>query len=575
MADRSSEDEPHRVLFLLKNGIGYGHFQRTLVIAEELRCLGCKCFFICQAGSLKIFEDRGFPVFNFPFLARLPNNLSELVFTDLIDGIIDRIDPDVVIEDTYPDDKYLSMPSVQNRRKVLILRRMNPMELNGLRLSGHLQNYERILCLEQADEFFAECNVPELRTAARFSAKFSFLGSVFKTPTKNEIARMHKEYKNPDFPLVVVNAGAGGEHLSGRESRTIFKNAIEAAKEFETEKLYVNFVIVGGVYNVESFEVGGNVKVVGYEPHLAALLAAADICIVRPGYNVVHEALCGGSKIIAIPGVSYMEQQAYWVKTLARKYGVKVCEDASPSGIIALINESLQNTHLQPPDIESQQTAFAQEIINVADSRYSIGKMKEKIFVCLKNCPEEVVQKLRKKDLSIPHISNNESDLNPLSFLNHARSTKDVPVAVFTEVNGMVPSAQEILEMGISCVIFCEDPEGKLLGRKQWSESYHPDSYGIMTLSATQIVVSGGYRRRIDNLLEKTFRQEGILKLCLNFEMASYAKEEADILVEWLASALDQLERVDLVELVSIEASNWIDVGSWRPRHLELRKLRP
>src|SRR5579859_4958769 len=128
-----------RVVFLVQNGIGFGHIRRTLLIAEQIRLLdpNVEVIFISQANSLLLFQMSPFRVINFPFLHRLPNNAAEHVYRTLLCEILANLKPTIVVEDTYPDQWYLSVPALQDIPKILIMRRIDPLAFDEFRRQGY------------------------------------------------------------------------------------------------------------------------------------------------------------------------------------------------------------------------------------------------------------------------------------------------------------------------------------------------------------------------------------------------------------------------------------------------------
>lgn len=65
-------------VFLVNNGIGYGHLRRALILAEALLDAGqVRPIIISQAGSLDIYANTRVPLANFPLLHRVPSAVAE------------------------------------------------------------------------------------------------------------------------------------------------------------------------------------------------------------------------------------------------------------------------------------------------------------------------------------------------------------------------------------------------------------------------------------------------------------------------------------------------------------------
>src|SRR5229473_3920847 len=167
-----------RVVFLVQNGIGFGHIRRTILIAEQIRLLSpdIEVIFISQANSLLLFQKSPFHVINFPFLHRLPNNASEHAYKVLLDEILANLKPTIVVEDTYPDQRYLSIPALQDVPKVLIMRRIDPLSFDEFRRQGYFSIYDCILMIQEEQDFFSEKPLQESELLVKLSNKFHFIG---------------------------------------------------------------------------------------------------------------------------------------------------------------------------------------------------------------------------------------------------------------------------------------------------------------------------------------------------------------------------------------------------------------
>lgn len=91
-------------LFLVKNGIGYGHIRRALLVADELARRGeLRPVVVSQARTLDLLRTSTVPVLNLPLLHRVPSAVGEDAYLDVIERVVERLGPAVAIEDTYPD----------------------------------------------------------------------------------------------------------------------------------------------------------------------------------------------------------------------------------------------------------------------------------------------------------------------------------------------------------------------------------------------------------------------------------------------------------------------------------------
>ncbi len=297
------------VALLVKNGIGFGHLRRAVVIAEAIRAEGrLRPVIISQASSLSLFRDTPVEVVNFPLLHRVSSAVAEDSYTAVLDRFLHRLDPAVVVEDTYPDPRYLSLKSLAHRPRLLVMRRLDGASFDQLRTQGRFAPYDRILIAQSPEDFAGEGHSGESTAAVKFGTRFSFIGNVSYTPTAAETASARATYAPDGEPLVVVNGGAGGDQMPDGYGDRLFGACAQVAGRLLADGHPARFVFVTGPYYAgKPLHDTANVTVRRYEPRLAALLAAAHVAIIKPGNNALSEALLGQAHLVLVPDVSFME----------------------------------------------------------------------------------------------------------------------------------------------------------------------------------------------------------------------------------------------------------------------------
>lgn len=317
-----------KVVFLLQNGIGFGHFKLALTIAEKFDKNNFEIIFITQAKSTRIFKGYDYKVINIPPTYSLKNNNEILFIYKLANRIIEKIRPSVVIEDTYPDDFYLNLPQLQFVPKILIINRLIASEFENYYYSGVLGQYDKILVIKDQQEFLDELTSTEIKNFIKYSNHVVFCGNVFNEP--NEICRFNirTKYQFDKYQKnIIVNCGAGGWHIGENVCNDIFKKIIEISNRICIGS-YAQLILLLGPYS--SYIAEGlnkqianytNINLVDFEDHSDALFYEADLVILRPGYNSTMEALSGTANVLLLPGISYMENQNDWCQYLQENYG--------------------------------------------------------------------------------------------------------------------------------------------------------------------------------------------------------------------------------------------------------------
>jgi predicted glycosyltransferase len=258
-------------VFLVKNGIGFGHIRRALLLAEALQAAGrLRPVIISQASSLALYGNTRVRVINFPLLHRVPSAITEDFYTDLMSRVLDRLNPAVIIEDTYPDARYRRMDALADRPRILVMRRLDGLSFDQIRERGDLAHYDRILITQNASEFGQEGHSGESQAAVASSGRFAFVGNLAGIAPAAETAAVRREYA-ADVPLIVVNGGAGGDQMPDGYGDRLFHACQEIAATLAQEGNPARFAFVTGPYYAgRPLQATRNVTVRRFEPRLAA-----------------------------------------------------------------------------------------------------------------------------------------------------------------------------------------------------------------------------------------------------------------------------------------------------------------
>lgn len=342
------------VVFLVKNGIGYGHIRRALLLAEALtEHAELRPIVISQAATVDLYRTApAVRVVNFPLLHRVSSAVTEDGYIDLLDRLLAALDPALIIEDTYPDARYGAPPSLRGIPRLLVMRRLDGLSFDSLRESGAFRRYREILIAQTPDEFDLEGHSGASVAAAHSSDRVRFVGNLHQTPTSTEIAAARAQYAPDGQRLVVVNAGAGGDQMPDGYGDRLFTNTAHVARRLHAEDVPTRFVLITGPYYAgRPLHNTANVTVRRFDPNLPALLAAADVAVIKPGNNALSEALHGNANLVLVPDVSFMEGLDDHAARITATYGGTVTTPDTPA-LDTAIREALATpprTHRPPP----------------------------------------------------------------------------------------------------------------------------------------------------------------------------------------------------------------------------------
>ena len=339
-----------KIVFLLQNGIGFGHFKLALTIAKNFDSEKFEIIFLTQAKSTRIFDGYNYKVINIPPTYSLRSNNEVLFVHKFVDKVIDKIKPSVVIEDTYPDDFYLNLPKLQFIPKILIINRLIAVEFENYYYNGVLEQYDKIIIIKNQHEFLNELTSVKVKNFARYSDKIIYNGNVFNEPSPLCCENVKNKYEFRKYKKnIVVNCGAGGWHIGENVCKIIFKKIIEIGNII-CKMNEAQIIILLGPYSsyiIPKLEKlvhkGINIKMIDFEDNSDALFHEADLVILRPGYNSTMEALSGNAEVILLPGISYLESQDEWCMKLKNVYGIEYVSVNNLESLAECIKDVLNN----------------------------------------------------------------------------------------------------------------------------------------------------------------------------------------------------------------------------------------
>lgn len=456
------------IVFLVQNGVGFGHIRRTLLIASEIRRLSPKTWvgFISQAGSLLPFQGTDFPVVNFPFFHRLPSAAADHAYRISLETTLDELEPDLVVEDTYPDSWYGGCRSLTNTPRALVLRRIEPDSFDEFRRHGEFATFDRILIAQDRADFFAEAHSGPSASLVALSDRFQFVGHIFHRSSAADRARLRARYAATAERLVVVSAGAGGTHINERYPERLFTSMAAVARRTRRSGMRLRFAFVLGPYYAgKRIDTAPNVTVTEFEPDLSALLQCADVAVIRPGSNVLYESLAGDANLVVVPGLTYREHTHAWYKWLAQHHRVSICAEPRADILFEHVLGATRGVRRRGTGVDGGQSRAAKTLLGDLIRLRSPGIVTPGTRVCvilggvraeyhakLKSLTARAVPSARviapagERDMEIVTVA-------ALRAMATSRSRADTPQAVLVDGSREgLPTAEELRSIGIRLV---------------------------------------------------------------------------------------------------------------------------
>lgn len=367
-------------LFLVKNGIGYGHIRRALLVAGEIACRGeLRPVVVSQARTLDLLATSTVPVLNLPLLHRVPSAIGEDAYLDVLERVVDRLAPAVAIEDTYPDQRYGSLAALRGVPRVLLLRRLDGESFDTLRSRGAFAPYDRILLAQDPEDLDGEGHSGESLLALRRSDRVLPVGNIHQVPAAEQVDAERRRHPGP---LVVVNGGAGGDQLHDGYGHRLLTAVHCTAAGLHAAGHPARFVAVTGPYYAgPPLPALPNMTVHRFTAALPALLAAADVAVIKPGNNALAEALHGSAHLVLVPDASFLEGTDGNARRVAARYGGTVVD---PSGIDGAVRAALARSAPRtdrPPHPAHALRATADATIATARTQPLVRRREVCIFV--------------------------------------------------------------------------------------------------------------------------------------------------------------------------------------------------
>jgi hypothetical protein len=299
------------IIFLAHNGIGVGHFARSLALCDVFTALGEAPVIFSQGANCNL-NDHRYPGKTVPNLRRA--SLAQKSETrHHLERYVRMSQPSIVFEDTHPCDLDLD----GSVRRILIVR---PTEFDYMAWLAEECSpiYDTFLVVDAPGSPTWIYN--DHQTAAILNwPKWFVLGPVYRHPTEEQKSSVMRRYGIcPEDPICVLSMGGGGVRSSADDdiprlfhaSRLI--GAALRKKDPRTRLLFVK----GPLFPVH-FPCPTEFEIIADEPYLPALISVARGAIIRPGFNTTWECVAGGVSFTPVLGTSYREPMQERVSRLA------------------------------------------------------------------------------------------------------------------------------------------------------------------------------------------------------------------------------------------------------------------
>lgn len=315
-----------RTVFLAHNSIGLGHLVRLSRIARAAHRLGAGPVFFCQSPPSPS-SRQPFPTAFVPSLLDAPAEVRSALRDDLVTFLETGDGPSVLVEDTHPS-KFLLPPQIV---RALIVRPASWEYLQQLE-TDYRHVYQAFFVADSP----ASPTWPytEEQTGAIQSwPRWHIVGPVYRRPAREDVERVRRRLGlDADAPVCVFTMGGGGQHPEGSDVAAFANEAISIGTAIRARNRHARLVFVRGPLFPVAEPLPSMFEIVDEEPDMHALLAAARLAVLRPGFNTTWECLAAGTVMYPILGTSYEEPMDVRLRQLRARgflpdYAIDAWED--------------------------------------------------------------------------------------------------------------------------------------------------------------------------------------------------------------------------------------------------------
>ncbi|OLP62383.1 glycosyl transferase [Xaviernesmea oryzae] len=365
---RSFQSGPARVLFYVQHLLGIGHIARASRLADALS----------KAGFAVTVVTGGAPVDGFPgpgvdHIALPPVKASDVGFKglfkmdgtpaddrfkadrrDLLLGIFDRLQPDVLITEAFPFGRRQMLFELLPLMEAALARKPKPLVVASLRdiLQERPKPARDRETVDFTERFYDEILVHGDPSFARLEETFPFAAEVADKVRYTGLVAPPKPTPSEERYEVVVSAGGGA----------VGRDVIEAAlKASHITPRKGPWAIITGPnlpqadFDRVSAQAPADVNVFRFRRDFGSLLASAALSVSQAGYNTAGDILRAGCRAVLIPfttgGETEQGERAARLERLGLARVLKQ-ENLSPQVLSVMIQDALTMAPHAAPELD-------------------------------------------------------------------------------------------------------------------------------------------------------------------------------------------------------------------------------
>jgi predicted glycosyltransferase len=312
-----------RVLLYAWDHAGLGHVNRLLAVINGIKdAYDAADFFILAEQESPLLRLAGWPFVcvprfsqsykgqgddeEFPDTSEITQLKAKLA-QQMVASLFTSFRPDVIIHDTVLWMPLFDAAAAHGIPQVLIIRYRKDMHEYLTRIASELQHIEAIILPHEKEEIRNNDIPPEIQFKVHFSGPVLNIRHSLLAP--NTLLALRQKYNiGATIPTIVITGGGGGYTTT----QLFFEYVAEALAQVITSPVLaiavLGYFYMGTLTIPESPYVKWSI--VGFDNHLPALMASADLVITQVGYNTINELRAVQTPALLIPGDRPFDDQA-------------------------------------------------------------------------------------------------------------------------------------------------------------------------------------------------------------------------------------------------------------------------
>lgn len=301
-----------KILFYAINGVGLGHLNRCLVLADIIKKIdfSIDIQFITNSKFTKLITKKGYlfhVIENYSYIEDKEFSKKEKSFTKRFEEVLDLFKPDLVVYDTYVFKPIINLCYNKQIKNILLLRMFTCEKMLDLFDSKEIDYLDKIIICHDKKEFVDNKKYDKILRILEKNNKFSFEGYIVKKKNKKKVDIIRKKYniKEDDF-VIIFSYGGGGKSIKNESPNEYISKVSDALFNIEKKFKNIKIIILKGPF-LKEIKIKN--KTYDFEENILELLSLSNLNISTAGYNTCNDIISTKIPSLLIPLDRRLESQ--------------------------------------------------------------------------------------------------------------------------------------------------------------------------------------------------------------------------------------------------------------------------